>query len=60
MFRSKRTYYTARGLLALALGLTLRQWMHSNAVNFLGGFLLGVAIALMIGGLAKQSRGASR
>ena len=60
MIRSKSTYFTAAGSLALALGLSLRLWMHANSVNFISGFLLGVSIALLIGGLAGRSRGVSR
>jgi hypothetical protein len=60
MFRRKSNYFTAAGSLALALGISLRLWMHANLVNFVSGFLLGVSIALLIGGLAGRSRGISR
>lgn len=59
MIRRRRSLFTAAGSFALALGLSLRLWTHSNNSHFATSFLLGVAIALLILGLKRQSRGIS-
>lgn len=57
----KRSLSTSAGLLALALGLSVRLWgPDGNFSHFLSGFLLGVSIALLILGLARSSRRTSR
>jgi hypothetical protein len=52
--------FTAAGSLALALGIVLHLWTHSNFAHFVSGFFLGVSIALLILGLAQPSRGLLR
>jgi hypothetical protein len=52
--------FTAAGALALFLGLTLRLWTHGNFSHFCSGFFLGMSIALLILGLARQTRGILR
>ena len=47
----RRNYFTAAGSLTLAVGITLRLWMHGNGVDFISGLLMGVSIALLILGL---------
>jgi hypothetical protein len=56
----RKVVFTAGGLLALAAGASLQLWMEGNLAHFAGGFLLGVSIALLILGLARPSRRASR
>jgi len=56
----RRNLFTAGGALALSLGLTLRLWTHGNFSHFGSGFFLGMSIALLILGLARQTRGILR
>ena len=56
----RRNLFTAAGALALSLGLTLRLWIHGNYSHFCSGFFLGMSIALLILGLARQTRGILR
>lgn len=60
MFRRKANYFTAAGSFALAGGIGLQHFIHGNYADFAGGFLMGISIALLILGLARQSRGISR
>lgn len=55
-----RNLFTAGGALALSLGLMLRLWTHGSFSHFCSGFFLGVSIALLILGLARQTRGILR
>ena len=55
-----RNLFTAGGVLALSLGLTLRLWTHGNFSHFCSGFFVGMSIALLILGLARQTRGILR
>jgi hypothetical protein len=52
--------FTAGGALALSLGLMLRLWTHGNFSHFCSGFFVGISIALLILGLARQTRGILR
>ena len=56
----RKSLFTAAGSLALALGIVLHLWTHSNFAHFVSGFFLGVSIALLILGLAQPSRGLLR
>jgi hypothetical protein len=60
MTGSRSSLFTAAGSLALAAGLGLRLWTHGNFSHFATGFLLGMSIAFLIYGFARQSRGISR
>jgi len=60
MIRRKRSFFAGMGSLALAVGLALRLWTHGNFAHFASGFLLGISIALLILGVARQSRHASK
>jgi hypothetical protein len=60
VIRNKSRFLTAAGSFALALGLSLRLWTHGNYSHFATGFLLGMSIALLLFGLARQSRRTSR
>ena len=55
-----RNLFTAGGALALSLGLMLRLWTHGNFSHFCSGFFVGMSIALLILGLARQTRGILR
>ena len=44
----------------MSLGLTLRLWTHGNFSHFCSGFFVGMSIALLILGLARQTRGILR
>jgi hypothetical protein len=52
--------FTAAGSFALATGVAVRHWIHGNHTDFTSGFLFGISIALLILGLARESRGISR
>ena len=56
----RRSYFTAAGSLALAAGIGLQHFTHGNLVHFVGGFLVGISIALLILGLGRPSRNVSR
>jgi len=58
--RYKTSLFTAVGALALSAGISVQLWMHGNYAHFVGGFLLGMSIALLILGLARPSRKVSR
>jgi hypothetical protein len=60
VIRRKSNLFIAAGSLALAAGLGLRLFANGNVWHFATGFFLGVSIALMLFGLAKQSRRTSR
>ena len=60
MVRRKASVFIPLGMGALVVGIVLRQWHGGNYWHFASGFLMGLAIALMIGGLVKWSRGLSR
>jgi hypothetical protein len=57
---SRRRYFTAAGSFALAAGIGLQHFVHGNYAHFAGGFLLGMSIALLILGLARQGWRTSR
>jgi hypothetical protein len=52
--------FAAGGVLALSFGLMLRLWTHGNFSHFCSGFFVGMSIALLILGLARQTRGILR
>jgi type IV secretory pathway TrbD component len=52
----RRSLSIAAGSLTLAIGIGLRLWTSGNFARFGSGFFLGVAIALLIQGLAQPSR----
>jgi hypothetical protein len=58
--RHTASLFTAAGCLALMLGISLHLWIHGNMSHFASGFLLGISIALLIRGLASESRGIPR
>lgn len=60
MIRNNSRLLIRAGSLALALGLILRLWTHGNSAHFATGFLLGMSIALLIFGVARQSRRTSK
>lgn len=43
------------GLLMLATGLLLHNWMHGRYTEFAGGFLIGMAAVFMIAGFVAHS-----
>ena len=57
--RRRSNYFTAAGSFALAAGIGMQHFAHSNFEHFAGGVLMGVSIGLLILGLARQ-RGTSR
>jgi hypothetical protein len=56
MNRRKLSVLTRVGLLAFAVGALVRLFGHASYTDFTAGFLIGLGIVLMIGGLVKQSR----
>jgi hypothetical protein len=52
--------FTSAGSFVLAAAIGLRHWMHGNYADFTSGFLFGVSIALLILGLARESRSMRR
>jgi hypothetical protein len=57
---SSRRYFTAAGWFGLAGGIGLQHFVRGNYAHFAAGFLLGMSIALLVLGLARQSRRISR
>ena len=57
MTRRKVSPLFSLGLLMLSCGLGLRLWTHGNYSDFASGFLTGMSIVLLIGGLMKQKSG---
>jgi len=53
--RRKGSVFIALGMAGLVVSLVLRQWHGGNYWHFAGGFLLGLAISLMIGGVIKAA-----
>lgn len=51
---------TRVGLVAFAAGCLVRVFLRVNYADFTAGFLIGLGVVLMIGGLMKRSRGARR
>jgi hypothetical protein len=47
---------TQIGLVAFVIGSGLRLWGQGNYAHFAAGFLIGIAIVLLIGGVIKQRR----
>jgi hypothetical protein len=45
------------GLMMLASGLILHNWVPGRYTEFAGGFLIGMSIVFMIAGIAGRSRG---
>jgi hypothetical protein len=60
MNRRKFGVLTRMGLVAFAAGSLVRLFLHASYSDFTAGFLIGLGIVLMIGGLVKQSRGPGR
>lgn len=56
MMRRKAGALVAFGMAFLVVGLVLRQWPGGNYWHFGSGFLLGLAVVLVIGGVLKQRR----
>lgn len=48
------------GLLMLATGLVLHNWVHGPYTDFAGGFLIGMAAVFMIAGFVGNSRGTAK
>jgi hypothetical protein len=47
---------TRMGLAALVVGLLIRLFSHASYSEFTAGFLIGLSLVLMIGGMVKKSR----
>jgi len=56
VFRSRMNLSTQIGLVAFVIGSGLRLWGQGNYAHFAAGFLIGIAIVLLIGGVIKQRR----
>jgi hypothetical protein len=48
------------GLLLLSASIAMQHFTHARHPAFIGGFLFGVSIGLLILGVARQSRRISR
>jgi multisubunit Na+/H+ antiporter MnhB subunit len=48
------------GLLMLSISIAMQHFTHAHHPAFLGGFLFGVSIGLLILAVARQSRRISR
>jgi len=55
-------WFLSAGLIALAVGLGLRVFvpLQNDTMHFIEGLCLGLAIALLLGGLIKVRRDANR
>jgi hypothetical protein len=60
MIRHKNVWFTIAGSLVLALGVILWNVAQGSAMHFVSGFLIGMSLALLVGGLARSSRRTSR
>jgi len=58
----KEWWFLSAGLAALAVGLSLRLFvpLQNDAMHFIEGLCLGLSIALLLGGIIKVRRDASR
>lgn len=56
MHRRTMGVLTRIGVIALAAGLGLRLWTHGNSAHFATGFLLGLAIVLVLAGAVGKAR----
>lgn len=54
MIRHKMNPFTQVGLVAFVIGSGLRLWAQGNYAHFAAGFLIGMAIVLLIGSVVKQ------
>ncbi len=54
--------FLSAGLTALVVGLTLRLFvpLQNDAMHFIEGLCLGLSLALLLGGMVKVRRDASR
>lgn len=59
MIRGKLNRLFPVGLLMLASGLILHNWMHGRYWDFAAGFLIGLSIIFVIVGFVGRSRGAT-
>jgi hypothetical protein len=59
---AKEWWFLSAGLAALAVGLSLRLFVpfQNDAMHFTEGLCLGLAIALLLGGMIKVRRDARR
>jgi hypothetical protein len=53
-------FFTVAGSFTLAVSIALQHWVHGAHADVASGFLMGVSLGLLIMGLARPSRGASR
>ncbi|HEX3820130.1 MAG TPA: hypothetical protein VHW45_07350 [Candidatus Sulfotelmatobacter sp.] len=56
MFQKKLSRLLPIGLVLLAAGLVLHNFLHSRVVNFSAGLLIGMSLVFMIAGFVRQSR----
>ncbi len=59
MSRRKVSPFIPIGLLMMSSALIWRNFMHGRFTDFAVGLLMGMSIAMMIGGLIKQRRSRS-
>lgn len=60
MIVRRNSLFTVAGMFVLAASLGSLHWMHGSHSDTASGFLMGVAIGLLILGLARPSRRVSR
>jgi hypothetical protein len=60
MDQRKIRVLTPVGSLALAAGILVRLFTHTNVSEFAGGFLIGISLVLLIAGLVLRKRAVSR
>lgn len=56
MIRGRTNGLVAAGMAAMVIGLVMHQWTGGNYWHFTGGFLLGLAVVLLIGSFWKFCR----
>jgi hypothetical protein len=54
MTQRKISTLTRVGLVALVIGLLVRLFSHTSYSEFTAGFLIGLSLVLMIGGMVKR------
>jgi hypothetical protein len=56
MRQRKISLLTRVGLLALVVGLLIRIFSHASYSEFTAGFLIGLSLVLIIGGMIRKSQ----
>lgn len=56
MSHRRRSRLLPIGVVLLASGLLLRNWMHGDYAESIAGFLIGISLVFMIAGFFRHRR----